>query len=65
MTPREHARRIAILELHAIPDTPGLRRGHVLKIEGKPDRFTQIPALSAAFIAYTRGERRSLIREER
>ena len=45
-------RRLAIVALLAQPDPPDLqsRRAHRLRIPGKPDRFTQVPALSAAFI---------------
>ena len=44
------ARRVAIAELLAQPDPPELRRGHRLRLEGKPDRFDLVPMLAAAFV---------------
>jgi len=44
------ARRVAIAELLAQPDPPELRRGHRLRLEGKPDRFDLVPMLAAVFV---------------
>ena len=43
-------RRVAIAELLTQPDPPELRRGHRLRLEGKPDRFDLVPLLAAAFV---------------
>jgi hypothetical protein len=43
-------RRLAIAELLAQPDPPELRRGHRLRLDGKPERYDQVPRLSAAFV---------------
>jgi hypothetical protein len=43
-------RRQAIAELLAIPDTPDLRRGHRITVEGRPDRYRQISYLASVFI---------------
>ena len=43
-------RRLAIAELLARPDPPELRRGHRQRLAGKPDRYSQVPLLSAAFV---------------
>ena len=47
-------RRLAITELLAQPDPPELRRrGHRRTIDGKPERYQLVPAISAAFIQKT------------
>jgi len=43
-------RRLAIAELLAKPDPPELQRGHRLRLQGKPDRYAQIPVLSACYV---------------
>jgi hypothetical protein len=43
-------RRLAIAELLAQPDPPELRRGYRLRLDGKPERYDQVPLLSAAFV---------------
>ena len=43
-------RSLAICELLSLPDPPELRRGHVLRLGGKPERFAQIPELTSAFV---------------
>ena len=43
-------RRLAIAELLAQPDPPELRRGHRLRLDGKPERYDQVPRLSAVFV---------------
>jgi hypothetical protein len=43
-------RRLAIAELLAQPDPPELRRGHRLRLEGKPDRYALLPLLAAVFV---------------
>ena len=43
-------RRLAIAELLARPDPPDMRRGHRLRLAGKPDRYKQVALLSAAFV---------------
>lgn len=43
-------RRLAIAELLEQPDPPELRRGHRMRVEGKPERFALLPALSAMYI---------------
>jgi len=43
-------RRTAIAELLAKPDPPELRRGHRLRLHGKPERYSQIPILSACYV---------------
>jgi hypothetical protein len=43
-------RSLAICELLSLPDPPELRRGHVLRLSGKPERFAQIPELTSAFV---------------
>jgi hypothetical protein len=56
-------RRLAIADLLAQPDPPDLgRRGHRVRVEGKPDRFNLVPMLAAAFVQQkllTLHERRS------
>ena len=43
-------RRLAIAELLAKPDPPELHRGHRLQLQGKSDRYAQIPILSACYV---------------
>ena len=43
-------RSLAICELLSLPDPPELRRGHVLRLGGKPERFARIPELTSAFV---------------
>ena len=43
-------RRLAITELLAQSDPPELRRGHRLRLHGKPDRYRLLPLLSAVFV---------------
>jgi hypothetical protein len=44
-------RRLAIADLLAQPDPPELgRRGHRMRVEGKPERFDLVPVLAAAFV---------------
>lgn len=43
-------RRLAIAELLTHPDPPELRRGHRLRFEGKPDRYSLVQHLSAVFV---------------
>ena len=43
-------RRLAIAALLAQPDPPELRRGHRLRLPGKPERFELVPRLSAVFV---------------
>ena len=43
-------RRQALYELLEKPDPPELHRGFVVRCEGKPDRFAQLPELAAAFV---------------
>jgi len=43
-------RRQALVELLALPDTPDLRRGHHLTVEGRPNRYAVIAELASAFI---------------
>jgi hypothetical protein len=44
-------RRLAIAELLAQPDPPELhRRGHRVRLEGKPERFDLVPRLASAFV---------------
>ena len=43
-------RSVAICELLAIADPPELRRAHVARIEGKPERFTLISHLTGVFV---------------
>ena len=43
-------RRVAIAELLSHPDPPELRRGHRIRLEGRPDRFDLVPLLAAAFV---------------
>jgi hypothetical protein len=43
-------RRLAIAELLAHPDPPELRRGHRLRLEGKPDRYSLVQHLCALFV---------------
>ncbi len=51
MVPIETERRLAILELLAQPDPPDLRRrGHQLRLAGKPNRYEMIPVLSSLFV---------------
>ena len=42
-------RRVAIYKLLEMPDPPDLHRGHIARLEGKPDRHDQLPVLAAAF----------------
>jgi hypothetical protein len=50
MLHRDSERRLAIVELLAQPDPPELRRGYRVRLEGKSDRYDQVPMLSAAFV---------------
>jgi hypothetical protein len=43
-------RRLALSELLEKPDPPGMHRGHVMRLEGKPDRHEQLPLLAVAFV---------------
>lgn len=43
-------RRQALIELLSLPDSPDLRRGHRLTIEGRADRHQILPRLAAAFV---------------
>jgi hypothetical protein len=43
-------RRQALYELLAEPDPPDLHRGYVRRLEGKPDRHSQLPLLAAKFV---------------
>ena len=43
-------RRQAVCELLAMPDSPELRRGHRLTLEGAPERYSLVPQLAATFI---------------
>ena len=53
-------RRLAIAELLAQSDPPELpRRGHRVRLDGKPERYALLPQLSAMFV-----QRRLLAREE-
>ncbi len=47
---RNAERSAAICELLATPDPPELRRAHVARIAGKPERFTWIPHLTGIFV---------------
>jgi hypothetical protein len=44
------ARRLALYELLTTPDPPDMHRGHVPRLEGKPDRHQLVPRLAAAFV---------------
>jgi len=41
---------MALCELLTTPDPPDLHRGHVARLEGKPDRHQIVPRLAAAFV---------------
>jgi hypothetical protein len=41
---------MALCELLTTPDPPDLHRGHVPRLEGKPDRHQIVPRLAAAFV---------------
>ncbi len=41
---------LAFNQLLALPDPPGMRRSHIVRLEGKPDRHNQLPELAAAFV---------------
>lgn len=43
-------RSAAICELLATPDPPELRRAHVARLEGKPERFALISHLTGVFV---------------
>jgi hypothetical protein len=43
-------RSLALYKLLALPDPPELRRRHILRFHGKPDRFQQIPMIMQAFV---------------
>jgi hypothetical protein len=47
-------RRQALITLLSIPDTPDLRRGHHLTMEGRPDRHLIVAELAANFIQWHR-----------
>ena len=67
-------RRVAIAKLLAQDDPPELpRRGHCVRVEGKPDRYRLLPQLSAVYVqqkvlalderreeVVVRGERRNI-----
>ena len=44
----ELTRRVALYELLLMPDPPDLRRGHVVRFEGNPDRYNLLPMLAEA-----------------
>ena len=44
------AKRQALIDLLSLPDTPDIRRGHRLTMEGHPDRFDLLPRLAASFV---------------
>jgi hypothetical protein len=46
----EMARRQALAELLALPDSPDLRRGFRITVEGRPDRYDQLPYLASVFV---------------
>lgn len=56
----EAERRLAIAKLLDQPDPPELRRGHRLRVEGKPERFALLTRLAAMYV-----HARLLAREER
>jgi hypothetical protein len=43
-------RRQALVELLSRPDSPDLRRGHHLTVEGRPDRHGVVAELASIFI---------------
>lgn len=43
-------KRQALIDLLALPDSPDLRRGHHVTIEGRSDRHRIVPHLAAMFI---------------
>ncbi len=43
-------KRQALIDLMALPDSPDLRRGHHVTIEGRSDRHRIVPHLAAMFI---------------
>ncbi len=43
-------KRQALIDLLAMPDSPDLRRGHHVTIEGRSDRHRIVPHLAAMFI---------------
>jgi hypothetical protein len=47
---RRIERCLAIAELLAQPDPPEIRRGHRLKVAGKPNRYELVPVLAATFV---------------
>ena len=42
-------RRVALYQLLDMPDPPGMHRGNVVRLEGKPDRHDILPILAAAY----------------
>ncbi len=50
MLEQELKRREALVQLLALPDSPDIRRGHHLTVEGRPNRHDLIPELAAVFI---------------
>ena len=47
---RSVERSLAICQLLTTADPPELRRAHVARVEGKPERFTLIPHLTGVFV---------------
>ena len=43
-------RRQALVELLSLPDSPDLRRGHHLTVEGRPNRHEVVAELASIFI---------------
>ncbi|MGE0593577.1 MAG: hypothetical protein AB7G23_06170 [Vicinamibacterales bacterium] len=43
-------RRQALVELLAQPDAPDMKRGHRLRLAGRPDRHQLLPMLAAAYV---------------
>lgn len=50
MSDADLARRYALYELLTMPDPPDIRRGHILRFEGKPERHRLLPYLASAFV---------------
>ncbi|MEQ1869146.1 MAG: hypothetical protein ABL961_03890 [Vicinamibacterales bacterium] len=42
-------RRVALCQLLEMPDPPELHRGHVRRMDGKPNRHEMLPLLAEAF----------------
>jgi hypothetical protein len=47
-------KRQALIDLMAMPDAPGIRRGHHMTVAGREDRHRMVHHLAASFVQWRR-----------